>query len=309
MKKILILIILFSNSLIGQEFIFDIHNSSIEQCIETEQELESEREEPTSNHISYSGNAQPIKYLREESLIPDLTVFYYFNKVDSTITKILYEWDVSNFEKRDNNQQSDEFQKALISKYVELKQFITEEYGKPEVKKNYSNISRIDSINTFVESSNWSPNDTTEIEMYATVSNYYEKKKSSTINPVHRIRLYVKKLTPKEEPPKLDDERLMILKEISNDFFASLKNSDFSKTKEILAESIKAQASDEVLSQISNSIRNISDFELTASGTQLGFDGSQYSILNYSRINKMNNDKVNNFKVMFNDKNKIVSVK
>lgn len=293
----------------GQEFIFDIHSITLDQCLRIEKELGGERIETSDNHVSFSGNAQPIKYIRKENIIPDLTVFYYFKKIDSTMSSILYEWDVYNFEKQDNNQKSEEFQQAIIAKYKELKDAISQIHGKPEVKRNYSNISRIDSINTFVESSQWYPNDTTEIKMYTTVSNYYEKRKSSTINPEHRIRLYVKKRTPKNEPPKLDSKRRMILEKISSSFFASLKNSNFQKSKEMLAENIKVQASDEVLAHIFNSIGNFSYFELTASGIQLGFDGNQYTILNYSRIEKKADATLQNFKVVFNNKNEIVSVK
>ena len=98
MKKTLIAIILFSNSLIGQEFVFDIHNVSLNECLKLEESLGSERLENTSNHVSFSGDAQPIKYLRKEMIIPDLTVFYYFKEADSTMSSILYEWDISNFE-------------------------------------------------------------------------------------------------------------------------------------------------------------------------------------------------------------------
>jgi hypothetical protein len=308
-KQITIVFLLISSSIFGQEFIFDIHNSSLHECLQIEKELNSNEIETTSNHVSFSGDAQPIKYIRKEMLIPDLTVFYYFQIVDTTISSIKYEWDISNFEKQDNNQKSDEFQDALIAKYKDLKKKISSEYGEPEVKKNYSNISRLDSINTFVESSNWYPNDSTEIEMYATVSNYYEKKGAMTINPVHRIRLYVKKITPKKEPPKLEEERLNEIDIKAKQFFELINNSEFENAKEILANEIKAQASNDVLTQISNSIGNIENFEITASGIQLGIDGTQYSILNYSIVEKLENNLVNNFKIVFNDDKEIVSIK
>ena len=72
-----------------------------------EERLGGERISTTSNHISFRGEAQPIKFLRKEKEIPDLTVYYFFKKADSTMSYILYEWDISNFEKQENNQKSE----------------------------------------------------------------------------------------------------------------------------------------------------------------------------------------------------------
>lgn len=199
MKKIFFAILCISTSAFGQEFNFDIHNITLPEYLKIEENLGSERILPSSNHVSFSGEAQPIMFLRKEKVIPDLTVYYYFKKVDSTMSYILYEWDVSNFEKDDNNQKSENFQKAIIAKYIELKEYISKEFGQPVVKSNYSNLSRLDSINTFIENSNWKPNYITEIEMHATVSNYYEKKGAITINPVHRIRLYIRSLRKEKQ--------------------------------------------------------------------------------------------------------------
>lgn len=82
--------------------------------------LGSEKNPTTSNHVSFSGEAQPIKCLRKEKVIPDLSAFYFFKKADSTMSYILYEWDVSNFEKQDNNQKPEQFQKNIDSKFLLL---------------------------------------------------------------------------------------------------------------------------------------------------------------------------------------------
>jgi len=56
----------------GQEFGFDIHNTSLDEYIKMEEKLGSERIPTTSNHISFSGDAQPIKFKRKEKKISDL---------------------------------------------------------------------------------------------------------------------------------------------------------------------------------------------------------------------------------------------
>ena len=293
----------------GQEIVYDIHNTTLEDCIKFEEPIGSELIPTTSNHISFSGEAQPINFKRLEEIIPDLIVFYKFKESDSTLTSILYEWDVSNFDKRDNNKQSAEIQEGVKEKYYELKSKLLKEFQKVEIDSNYSNIARFDPENIFEQSCNWEPNDSTSIELYSTVSNFYKKEGASTINPVHRIRLYIKNKERKKEPPILDDKRKSDLDSLTFRFFDSIKKSEFEISKELLSEAIRSQATKEVLKQIYNSIEDVSNFELSATGIQYGMDGKSYTILNYSRIEKDENTNVNNFKVVFNDKNEIVSLK
>lgn len=275
-----------------------------------EESLGSEQIPTTSNHVSFSGEAQPIKYLRKEKVIPDLTAFYFFKKTDSTMSYIRYEWDVSNFEKQGNNQKSEKFQKALIAKYKGLKKEISNEFGKPEVKKNYSNISRLDSINTFVESSTWKPNDSTEIEMYATVSNYYEKKGAVTINPVHRIRLYIRNQSREKEKevPKLDKKKLAELEKIKSDFFTALKARDLPKSKEFLSDLILEKVTDEQINMLIDNINFNKQTELIYSGIQMGFNGSMFTLLQYKYSDNNSNPPNEMIKLIFDDKDKVAGI-
>ena len=199
MKNLIITLLFCSTAVLAQELNLAIHNTYLQEYLTIEEALGGEMIPATSYYHSSNGEAQPLIFLRKEHIIPDLTVYYFFKEEDSTMSYVLYEWDVSNFEKTDNNQKSKEFQEALIAKYKALKQDITDVYGEPKVRRNYSNVSRADPENTFEESATWHPNDSTEIEMYTTVSNYYMKKGAMTINPVHRIRLYVRKKPIKRE--------------------------------------------------------------------------------------------------------------
>ena len=307
MKYIIIGILFISTSVLGQEFNFDIHNTSLAEYLKMEESLGSEKIPTTSNHVSFGGNAQPIKYLRKEKVIPDLTSFYFFKKADSTMSYILYEWDVSNFEKQDNNQKSEKFQKALIAKYKGLKKEISKAFGQPEVKKNYSNISRMDSINTFVESSTWKPNDSTEIEMYSTVSNYYEKKGAMTINPVHRIRLYIKNQSKEKEKetPKLDEKKLAELEKIKSTFFTALKARDLPKSKEFLSDLILEKVTDEQINILIDNISLDKETELIYSGVQMGFDGSMFTLFQYKYSDDNSSPPNEMIKLVFDDKNKV----
>jgi len=226
------------------------------------------------------------------------------------MSSVLYEWDVSNFEKKDNNQKSKKYQKAFISKYKELKKNISTEFGKPKTKRNYSNISRLDSINTFVESSIWKPNDSTEIEMYATISNYYEKKGAMTINPVHRIRLYIRNQSKKDKKtvPKLDDKKLSELDNIKTDFFKVLKIKDLSKAKEYLSDIIKEKVTNEQLNLLIDNIDFERKTELIYSGIQMGFNGSMFTLLQYKYSDDSSSPPNEMIKLIFDEKDKIVGI-
>ena len=298
-------------SVFGQEFGFDIHNTTLEEYIQIEEKLGSERIPTTSNHVSFSGDAQPIKFKRKEEKISDLIAFYYFKEEDSTMSSIKYEWDVYNFEKQQNNQKPKEFQEAFISKYKGLKEDISADYGIPKVKRNYSNISRLDSINTFVESSTWKPNDSTEIEMYATVSNYYEKRGASTINPVHRIRLYVRNQAKKKEPivPKLDEKRLDSLVSVTSDFMKELELKNTEDAKRFLSDLIKEQVTAEQIALLSAEIDFERETELVYSGIQMGLDGSAFTILQFKYSDDKESPPKEIIKVVFDEDNLIVGLK
>jgi len=283
MKNLIIGILFISTSVFGQEFNFDIHNTSLSEYLKMEESLGSEKIPTTSNHVSFGGNAQPIKYLRKEKVISDLTAFYFFKKADSTMSYVLYEWDVSNFEKQDNNQKSEKFQKALITKYKELKKDISEDFGQPEVKSNYSNLAQYDQKNFFEEKSTWNPNDSTEVKLYSIASNHYEKKGAMTINPTHRIRLYIRNQSKekKKEIPKLDEKKLAELEKIKSAFFTALKARDLPKSKEFLSDLILEKVTDEQINMLIDNINFNKKTELIYSGVQMGFNGSMFTLLQY----------------------------
>ncbi|WP_430410370.1 hypothetical protein [Kordia sp.] len=123
LKRILTLGFLFiGTTLFGQEFEFDIQNTSLNEYIEMENNLNSEKTPNIRNHVSFDGTAQPIKFKRSQKVISDLVAYYYFKEKDSVMSYILYEWDESllTLKVNKNNKKSKEFQKALILKFNEL---------------------------------------------------------------------------------------------------------------------------------------------------------------------------------------------
>ena len=195
LRKLCTTVLLFIGiTVFGQEFGFDIHNYSLLDYIHMEERLGSERIPTTSNHVSFNGEAQPIKFQRKEKLIPDLITYFYFKKEDSTMTKVLYEWDVRHFKETNelNVTQSKKVQKALIRKFNSLEHKLTELYGKPQSDGDLSDMNQANEKGGLQKNDKWYPNEGIEIEMYTVVSNFYEKRGLITTAPTYRIRLYIR---------------------------------------------------------------------------------------------------------------------
>lgn len=295
----------------GQEYGFDIHNTSLNEYIQIEENLESERIPTTSNHVSFSGDAQPIKYQRKEKIIPDLITYLYFKEKDSTMSKVLYEWDVRHFKKTNelNVKQSKRFQKALIRKFNELERELIKLYGEPKSEGDLSDLKQANQKGGLKKNDKWIPNDSTEIEMYTVVSNFYEKRGMATTTPTHRIRLYIRN-TKKEEKitPKLDDKRLDSINGISRNFITSLKDGNFNDSKNYLSDLIIDQVTDEQLKALTSEIDFDRELELTYSGIQMGLNGEAFTILQYKYKDDQNSPPKEMIKVIFDDKNTIVGI-
>ena len=310
LKNIIVLGFLFlSFTISAQEFGFNIHNTSLDKYLEMEQKLKSERIPTTSNHISLNGDAQPIEYKRKEKDIPDLMVYYFFKEKDSTMSYVLYEWDVYNFDQKENNKKPKKFQKALIEKYSTLEKMITELYGKATIEGSLSDLNQIDKKGGLKKGNTWNPNDSTEIEMYTAISNFYEKQGMVTRNPTHRIRLYVKN-TKKEQKSntELDEKTLTTLKIIANEFLQVLGKKDISKSKEYLSDKIRETVTDEQITSLIENLNFERETELIYSGIQLGPDGSVFTMLQYKYRDDSFTPPNELIKIIFDNKNKIIGI-
>ena len=305
-------LLLIGITVYGQEFNFDIHNTTLNEYLEMERKLGSEQIPNIRNHVS-ADNAQPIKFKRKQKVISDLVGYYYFKKKDSTMSHILYEWDESllTLKANTNDQKSKKYQKALIRKFNELEKMITDIYGEPFSEGDLSDlrIANDDIKGGLKKNVKWFPNDSTEIEMYANVSNYYEKRGMVTTSPTHRIRLYIRN-TKKEErvTPELTEERIDSLNVISKKFIVALKDENFSKSKSYLSEMIIDQVTDEQLNVLISGIEFDREIELIYSGIQMAMNGNAFAMLQYKYEDDQNSPPKEMIKVIFDDKNKIVGI-
>ena len=304
--------ILIGIAVYGQEFNFDIHNTTLNEYLEMERNLGSEQIPNIRNHVS-ADNAQPIKFKREQKIISDLVGYYYFKKKDSTMSYILYEWDESLLSLKANtdDKKSKKYQKALIRKFNEMEKMITDIYGEPVSKGDLSDlrIANDDIKGGLKKNVKWFPNDSTEIEMYANVSNYYEKRGMVTTSPTHRIRLYIRN-TKKEKriTPELTEKRIDRLNGITKQFIASLEDKNIAKSKIYLSEMIIDQVTEEQLKALISNIDFKRELELVYSGIQMSMNGKAFAMLQYKYEDDQDSPPKEMIKVIFDDKNTIVGI-
>lgn len=309
MKKIifLALVVFQFNQTFSQEISTEIQGKKIDYFVSIENKLKSELFDTNQTYMSMDDSAQPFIYKRKEKIIPDLLVEYSFSKKDSTINQVLYEWDVYNFEKNDNNVKSEEFNKALIDKYKTLLRTLTSKYGESKVEGNLDDLKEIESIKGLKRKDIWKPNDSLEIEMYTAISNYYKKEGSVTRNPTHRIRLYVKNIKKKVEP-KLDEKTVSNSNLNFEKFIIKLKENNFAEAKLSLSDIVIQNVTENQLLELRKTIDFDNKLILFFKGFQMAMTGQNYLMLQYKYENEQSEVPKSIIKVIFDDKNKILGI-
>jgi hypothetical protein len=292
----------------GQNLQLDVHANRLRDFINLEQSLGSKKVKSESNYVSERGVAQPEIYKRTEEKVPDLLSYYFYYEKDSTIDYILYEWDESNFTGfKENATKTNAEIATFIEKYNQLYAQVAAKYGKSQQKGDLTDISLAEKGMTRTD--NWRPNDSTEIEMYTTLSNKYEKRGAVTTNPTYRIRLYVRNTkTTTEAQMQLSDEKVLTLDSTSQAFFSAMKSKNFEQAKTYLSTLISNNITDAQLEQLSQAVRFAEILELFFKGVQTGLDGSAFYILQYKYSSETNNPPKEMIKMVFDNSNRIVGI-
>ena len=309
MKKTILIAFIFFQSYqtFAQEIITEIQGKKVDYFLKVEKKLNSELFNTNQTYLSMDDSAQPIIYKRKEKEIPDLLVQYSFSKKDSIINEVLYEWDVYNFEKNENNVKSEKFNKALIEKYNNLLKTLRNKYGESKVEGSLENLKEIDSNKGLNRKDTWKPNDSLEIVMYTAISNYYKKEGFVTKNPTHRIRLYVKNIKKKIEP-KLDEKAILISNANFENFISKLKESNFAEAKLSLSAIVMQNVTENQLMEL----RKMIDFDTKLvqyfKGFQMTLTGENYLMVQYKYENEQSEAPKSIIKVIFDQNNKILGI-
>ena len=143
--------------------------------------------------------------------------------------------------------------------------------------------------------------------MYATVSNYYEKNGAVTINPTHRIRLYIKNIKKKIEP-KLDEKNVFISNQNFENFILKLKENNFAEAKLFLSDIVLEKVTENQLIELRKMIDLENKLVQYFKGFQASFTGENYLMLQYKYENEQSEIPKSLIKVIFDENNKILGI-
>lgn len=313
MKRIsfitLILLLIWNLGYSQKSFIeLDIHGKKIDYFRNLEKELGSTKFNSDQTYISSGNVAQPEIFLRKEKNLPDLLVYYTYFKKDSTISEINYEWDVYNFDKKENNIKSLDFEKNLIDKYNSIIDILNSKFGKSEVDGTLEDLSKINTSQGIKRSDIWKPSDSLKIYAYTRISNYFKKDGFVTVNPTHRIRLYVY-ILKENKPEKLSEEKVKLLDEKFNSFILLLSNDNFQEAKKLFSDKIINTVTVDILKQVKQSIKIDTKLNLFMNGRQISQDGNIYPMLQYKYFDDFSSPPKEYIMVLFDNDNKIIGLR
>lgn len=222
---------------------------------------------------------------------------------------VLHEWDVYNFEKQDNNKKSRAFQKALVAKYNSLENEIKNLYGHSEITGDLADLAKAEKNGGLSKKNIWKPNDSTEIELYGTISNFYNKNGMVTINPTHKIRLYIRNVkADRPEQLKMNSATVDSIDVVARGFLKALKIKDLKQSRKHLSDAILSQVTDAQLSAFTDAINLDKELTLSYNGVQLGLDGRRFKILKYKYADDKSEPATEFINVIFDEKNKIIGI-
>ena len=156
----------------------------------------------------------------------------------------------------------------------------------------------------------WKPDDSTEIELEATLSNKYEKHGAVTTPRTFRISLYVRNTDSSRvaHKPELSEERAHALDTTSQGFFLAMKSKDWELARGYLSPLVSQRVTNAQLEQLSQAVRFGDKMELFFKGVQLGLDGATFYLLEYKYSGDTDMPPKVMLKVILDDSGKIAGV-
>jgi len=300
MKKTVLLLYftLCSISLLAQ-INLNIKNKNVNFFRNLEVNNKSELIKDESDNVSVNDVGQPIIYKRKQVALPDLKVYYFPFKSDSTIAYILYEW-------QENYTRGQALTKptAFIEKYAELLNLVTATYGKSQSEGDLADTSLI-AKDGLTRTDNWE-NDTTNIQMYITVSDKHVVQTNMEIKPTRVIRLYVNQPGKDKPSQSLSKEKIEELDHTAKLFIDAVTTGKFDDSRHYIASYVNPQVRDEQLDNLKRMIKE-NNWELNMSGVQLTTTGKSYVYLSYSRKDDTNKPPLEILNILFDETDKIIS--
>jgi len=285
------------------------HKYHLSELLDYEKRIGGEKIDPGSNYIVDKSKAQPVVFKHTDSKLPDLLTYYFSYKKDGKIDYILYEWSENKFDHtKTNNGRPIQESLDFIEKYKSIYQQISSSDGKSEHSGDLNGMAEI-ATGKYLIHDTWKPDDSTEVELNLTLSNYYKATANFTIEPTYRIRLYVRNQTKQiaEKLPAITQSKLDSAYLTVNSFITNLSEKRIDGAKMYLSDIILKSVTDAQLDAVFQQIKK-DKLAVWMSGFQLALDGSQYLMVQYKYISDNNSPPTDIIKVIFDDKGKIVAL-
>lgn len=303
MKKFLLILFFFSCPiLLFAQINLDIKNKKINFFKALEVKNKSVLLKDKSHYLNNEQVYQPIIYKRKkQNDLPDLLVYYFYYKRDSTISYILYEW-----EDKSDTVMALSQTKTLYAKYNELLTQINAKFGKSETQGNLRDSSDLAYKDYLRRSDQWR-NDSTDIQSYVVLSNKHPIAKNIQVLPTHTIRLFVGSpfkqkgsfIMSRDEVASLDTRARLFLTDICAGNFDSLRK--------YITHTVASRVKDEQLDKLKDQIKNES-WDLAQSRKQFTFTGKPFTNLRYVRHGDTNKPPSEVLNILFDEEDKIVTV-
>ncbi|MFC0517816.1 hypothetical protein ACFFGT_26625 [Mucilaginibacter angelicae] len=283
MKKAIVvfILLLICPVAIFAQITLDIKHKKVNELVKLETANKSIPFKIETQYLIGRNVAQPIVYRRKEKdrKLPDLLVYYFPLKTDSSIYEVLYEWDETNFTHQASKHSVDSLQ-SFIKKYQELLALVKKQFGEGTTTGSLNDLAQTDS-GKFDRKDNFS-RDSVEVEMYVTLSNKYLKQGNVTITPTQRIRLYVKNSNTNEGSPKLDKQKVIEADKKVKLFLTALAAGNFDEARKYIAKQIASQVTNEQLTALQKEVKD-DKWELSTTGVQLTLGNTIWGNLRYRR--------------------------
>ena len=309
-KNIITLLLIFSPiTILAQKPQFDIHGRKLSYFVAIENKLKSEVFQ-SSGHYQDENLPSPVIFRRKETDMTDMLAYYFYNKADSTINHIIYEWDARNFytEKLSSANVSLSTMAALAERYKQLYSQIKRKYGKSEISGNVVDLSNIN-LTSAGRSDDWLPDDSTRVTSYIELSDKSVKKDGVGIPPINSVRLFIYTLKP-EPPvnPKTNEANVKQADSLFKTFIKAIATKDFTAARSGLSIQLTGKITDEQLENLAKSIRTGEELAVYMSGTQFDVRGGNFLMIQYKYSADLAHPPAETVKVIFDQANKILGV-
>lgn len=254
----------------------NIIDSHIDDLINYELGIGSKEISKNYNILGFTEESEPLVFERDDSKIVNTLVYGYYKRKDSTITKIMYEWDMSNKPEyyNSNRKAPDSVKYFLNSLFDKIEGEMEELHGTPTTNED-SIVENEDYRSSILT---WKKNDNNIIELYINISDNFHEKDGIKTTATYRIRLTL--YQPVGSRYELNSSILQERMELLDKFFKCIARSNIECARELMEVSTRSYFTESEISSLSF-LLDFNEYDLIEASVKEYNDGSYYEILSF----------------------------